>query len=173
MRLLVLLASVAVSACDEDIFLSGKWIPSGITAEEARDLGRCLGRCPEGVSDESCELYFEVSMGHFGEDVVGVIRFFENESRQREAECRPAEGLYCTCSSIEGVYRESRMDFAMRDCGDVLHDAVMTRVDSETVELTIKKPGVAGCDALTLTKVLNEDQLTVRDKACTECRAEQ
>jgi len=169
------------TACEDDSFLGGKWVPSSVTAGEsggARALGAFLKRCPTADGNEACELFVDFSLGHYGVDAVGVVRFFENESRQREVICSPEDGLFCSCMSIRGKYNEANFDFQLTDCQGRERNAQMIRKSSDEVELVIHDapvtdcPGKPSCTSirLPLEKTLSEDQLTPRDIACTACQ---
>lgn len=176
-----MIAVLLAAGCDDDSFLGGKWVPTQLTAGDgggARAFGAFLGRCPTGDTSEACELFVDFSLGHYGDDVVGVVRYYENESRQREVVCAPDDDVFCSCMSIRGKYNEPKFDFQLTDCHGLERNAQMVRKTSDQVELVIFDapaadcPGKPDCTTLRfdLEKTLNEDQLTPRDIACTACQ---
>jgi len=179
----LLLVIFALSGChDPDRFLSGKWFTSELANSEsgasASEVAQILG-----CQTDDCELFVEMNLGHYGEDVVGVIRFYRDQNRVSPTTC-DVEG--CGCRSIRGVYREDGMfRFNFVDCGGCLRTAEvewetddrivwqlssddrLNHTDSDCVPYTTELDKLT--IELPLSKLGNESQLTVADKACDEC----
>jgi hypothetical protein len=174
---------MVLSGChDPDRFLSGKWFTNELSSANstttALEVGKILG-----CQTEDCELYIEMNLGHYGEDVVGVIRFYRDENRISPASCA-VEG--CDCRSIRGVYRgDSIFRFTFMDCAGCTRTAeVRWETDDRIIWQLSTNDRQGSSDAscipypeeldefnieLPLGKLNSESQLTVADKACEEC----
>ena len=180
-RLCIAATALALSGChDPDSFLSGKWFSENLALPEHAGDAAVLGQLM-GCQTEACELFIEMSLGHYGEDVVGVIRFYRDENRVSVTTCE-VEG--CGCRSIRGVYRnDGVLRFNFVDCSGCLRTAEVVRVTDERLIWTVSHSEdhldpTSECQAavrsdasldITLVKLSAESQITVSDKACSEC----
>ena len=183
-RFLVIVWGLAtLSGChDPDSFLSGKWFSDELTLQENTGDAAALAQIL-GCKTENCELFIEMNLGHYGQDVVGVLRLYRDENRVSPATCE-VEG--CSCRSIRGAYRgDDVFRFNFLDCNGCTHMAEIVRDTDDRLVWTIstndyEKRGGTGCgnsstdtEAMsvdfTMVRLSEESQLTVSDKACDEC----
>jgi hypothetical protein len=180
---LVVLAMLAGSllGCDQDIFLSGKWFTTETeTADEATAaaIGEALGCVAPMLAagePDPCATYLEMSLGHFGEDVVGWLRLWEDERAFTVPTNLPCG---CVCQQVDGNYRPDSLVFSMKSChvdetgqwAPRLVRVEMTRRGSGEIRWSFDT--FASEMRITLTKTHDEGQLTATDKAeCAACEA--
>ncbi len=149
-----LLVGGTLQGCDSERFLSGQWFTSQTEAGF------------EKKPNATTQRWIELNLGHYGEDVVGIIRFYGDQNRTITEEC--ASGSKCTCQQIDGHYDldAETVYFRFVDCDGKSRTAAVTRVSSD--ELSWRIDDVPQIDRFRRTK--SENQLTIdRDKACTQC----
>ena len=101
--------------CDQDRFLSGQWVLDPGQAIDTVPLGCIPGRMDaESGQPIPCEKYVELSLGHFGREVVGVLRFYDNEERFDPTRCTADNR--CACQWIEGRFENDQLQFKLQDC---------------------------------------------------------
>jgi len=162
--LLSALVLTGLTGCDQDIFLSGKWSTVSFEDQEAAALGTFMG-CKPGLTD--CPAYLELSLGHYGEDVVGWFRLWEDEK------VAPAQvPCECACQEVNGTYSNDTLVFYLDNCAGDGQLRVELRRQSSTELLGEIASHPLGTNPLTvaLEKTHEEGQLTSRDKAeCPPC----
>ncbi|MFT5430475.1 MAG: hypothetical protein ACI9OJ_001149 [Myxococcota bacterium] len=189
LNIVVVLTNVVVLAlmagtllgCDQDIFLSGKWFTTETeSADEAtaaaigRELG-CVAPLPATGEPDPCATYMELSLGHFGEDVVGWLRLWEDERAFTVPANLPCE---CACQQVDGNYRPDSLVFSIKSC----HVDETGQWTPKVIRVEMGRQGSGeirwSFDAsdsamrITLTKTHDEGQLTATDKAeCAACEA--
>lgn len=145
--------------CNDDRFLSGQWLLSegGEKAIDGRLFG-CQG------SEEECRVWIEVNLGHFGEDVVGVIRWFDDQNRLKRRACNAKNPAEC-CLYVEGRFRDDRFTFDYEDWDpqtEVFHSSFEVISSSE---VAWKIAGRDGIETQTVT-LIKSGQALADDKIC-------
>ena len=183
--LLIPLSILLMGACDQDRFLSGQWIiaPEEDGTEPGRDMEPLFACDPtddvanpvdEDSGQQGCTKWLELNLGHFGEDVVGSLRFFDTAARLQQTIC--TETTRCSCGYVQGRFANDKLILTHRDCtGDRVVETTIRVVSSselqwelpgETVKLVPSDRPVTGLDKECKTKlVLGEAGL------CTEATA--
>jgi hypothetical protein len=155
MRTLLITAILLAGGCNADSFLSGQWT----TIEPRQDLG------------SDVKLHLELNLGHFGSDVVGVIRYVTTEEFQfTSLGCEPNNTLpACPCSRISGTYKSTRETFFVRliDCAGLERDLIL-HDGGAGLEGSLEDANGKTHD-LEFEQTKTERQLTTSDKACDDC----
>jgi len=155
-RILMLLSLVALCSCDSDRFLSGQWT----TVEASDDLAKDL------------DLHIELNLGHFGSDVVGVVRFVTTEKYQfTSLSCDATDNLpVCPCSRLNGTYKSNRETLYMElvDCDGKERDLVLHE-GGAGLKGTLETAGGQMLD-VEFEETKSERQLTTSDRSCDECQ---
>ena len=175
----ILLVWLLMGCHDPDSFLSGKWFTAELTTEDSTAMAQEVAALL-GCKSDGCALFVELNLGHYGEDVVGVIRFYRDKDRVSATAC-DIEG--CGCQSIRGVYRgDDVFRFTFRDCAGCLRTAEIQRETDDRiiwklnnadkqvsmdVECLTPTPDISA--DLPFDRLTSESRLTVADKACDEC----
>lgn len=165
-----LLALVVLAGCDQDRFLSGQWTlqQPEIGDESGLDTGVLLG-CTVGdnESTETCERWLELNLGHFGEQVVGTLRFYDSPNRieQKQSVCSATNR--CACQYIDARLRNDELIFEYSDCAGTVRDGLIRVIGSSELEWVIDSDaGAAGA-----VRLVPGDTPTSSDKVCVpECQ---
>ena len=170
---LALLAAVPMlSRCDADSYLSGQWFSSVDMADQL------------GVAKSGQGIWVELNLGHYGEEVVGVIRYYKSDDRNpgqvvqcgdREKDPAHKEGepaLECTCEFLGGVFDSDSetLSFTVHDCAGKARCVSMHRENDSLLTWTMDSCGGGGqAKSVTFDRKKDESQLSTNDKACTKC----
>lgn len=150
----LLILPLCVSACDSERFLDGRWVldnpENGLNTQA---LG-CKG------SKEECTVYPELILGHFGEEVVGVVRYFDDPKRKDESACDRCGG----CQSIEeNDFDGETLFFRFKPCEGSHYNQ---RIDTDGTSVTWKVIDAAGETVQTLEFVKSSRRPTSAEKVC-------
>ncbi len=125
---ILIIPPLGLIGCDSESFLEGRWTLTDpdLGGLDTRGLG-CEG------SEAECTVYPELIFGHFGEEVVGVIRYFEDAKRHDEMTCTQCGG----CQSIaENDFDGEELIFRYKPCkGQNYNQKIVT--DSTTVTWSV------------------------------------
>lgn len=177
LTLALLAAVVLLSRCDADNFLSGQWF-------SRQEMTDGQGLLVPNVPANGTGAWVELNLGHYGGDVVGVIRFYTSPNRLPGDEV-PCAGTFlaCTCEFVDGRYDSDTetMVFKFPSCErpkpteprDELC-ASLRRVSGDEVAWTMRPCSDASAPPATASFLRTEPEsgLVPDDKACTKCQAQ-
>lgn len=152
--------------CSADNYLSGQWFERVTLDAGGQPLPPTNGT----------GLWVELNLGHYGEDVVGVIRFYKSSNRTKNdrIDCNDPEYV-CSCDFVEGRYDSDSeiMAFDFLSCVEprVRLCATLKRHSDTETEWAMRpcdQPTADG-DVATFEQTKPGDQLIFTDKACTKC----
>jgi hypothetical protein len=160
MRAHWLLLIVLLLGCDADRFLSGQW--TSISPVPLSSLGL-------SASDD-LKVHIELNLGHYGQDVVGVVRFVGTAEHNFDTlGCAALDELpACPCNRVDGTYKASsgKVYFDLVNCNKGKQRTVLHREGDQlagTLEI------VDGTLDIEFEQSATEGELTSSDKACDPC----
>ena len=170
MRLVLLACCLGgLASCDSERFLSDKWVLAAPLDEgglDTRFLG-CTG------DEATCRRWIELNLGHFGEDVVGTLVFFDDRLRVRDTRTCTDETFGCSCRYVSGTYADGTASLSV-DGGTCAPEPekrlelhVTLRVEDDTL-VWVEAPEVEG-EPVRLER--GPRGPTPSDKVCVPCSA--
>jgi hypothetical protein len=161
MRIACLLVLILFSACDADRFLSGQWTTTSPIA--LNQLGLTV--------DPELAVNIELNLGHYGQDVVGVIRFVGTSKHNfYTLGCQALDELpACPCTRVDGTFKASsgKFYFDLVNCGGGKHRTVLHE-SGDFLKGTVEMSG-GGMLEVEFEQSAGENGLTSSDKACDPC----
>lgn len=166
----LLAASLLMAGCDQSSFLGGQWVveesADGPSADEG--ISGAALQCTQEFDEENnlvvdCERkWIELNLGHFGEQVVGTLRFYESPNRSNATRTKCTTKNQCCCQYIDARLRADAIrDFTWKDCAGDLHEGTISVVDNSTLRWTIGQG-----DARQTVTLVGSGQSTADDKSC-------
>ncbi len=164
---LCLSAAIFASACDTDRFLSDKWILEQPEEGEELPFDATLAGCEPVVDSDGvtvdCGKWIELNLGHFGEQVVGTIRYYDRPNRVAAHETSCSQ---CQCQYINARFKNNRLTFSYLDCHGKNPREAVIRVEGSKL-IWVLDP--ADEENTTIDLVQSGHLPTSRDKVCNAC----
>ena len=153
---------ILMAGCDSHKVLSGQWL-----AEDPMPLTYFE---PDG--NVSTPVYVELTLGHYGNEVVGIARYYTKAIALPEnlRQCDDTMmSLACQCTEVSGDYHLDKERFRFYLDPYCSGNTKLVELVLDDDDLLVWKLDNAGSKEIEFRRVLEEKALTKSHKTCAPC----